>query len=151
MNVSWKWGTILAIFVLTVAGSYSLVFAQQPQPTVFLPFTQKQQSGTTPTNICSLDPSPSIAENSPIRIVGINKIKEEITLRNISQNPVSINGWIVCSMNGDEQYKIPQGFNMNPNVILYLSLEGKDIWNDIERDDAALYDANGKIISYLIN
>lgn len=151
MKASWKWGTIVVILVLTIAGGYPLVFAQQPQAIIFLPFTLKQQPRTTPTPICMLDPSPSIAPNSPIRIVAVNKLTEEITLRNISQNPVSLDGWVICSMNGDEQFKIPQGFNLNPNVILYLNGVEQNIWHDTERDDAALYDANGQLISYLIN
>ncbi|MDW8145149.1 MAG: thermonuclease family protein [Roseiflexaceae bacterium] len=49
---------------------------------------------------CRTEPNATLAPNRPVAIVSIDKRAEIVTLRNISSEPVNLDGWTMCSMRG---------------------------------------------------
>jgi hypothetical protein len=113
-----------------------------PTPSVPIP-----PSLPPPTfNNCQADPNPDAAPNYPVRIVGIDKQAETVTLRNVSPDPVDLTGWRMCSILGNQFH--PIGGVLQPGAAFTFPGPEGNIWNNNERDDGALYDAEGRLVSY---
>jgi len=97
-------------------------------------------------NNCQADPNPSAAPNYPVRITAINKDAETVTLQNISGEPISLDGWRMCSITGNQQHSI-SGSLAPGQSRTYAGSDGP-IWNNSERDDGALYNERGQLVSY---
>lgn len=97
-------------------------------------------------NNCQADPNPSAAPNFPVRITDINKSAETVTLQNISTQTIDLTGWRMCSITGNQQH--PIGGTLAPGVSRTFSGPSGSIWNNSERDDGALYDDQGRLVSY---
>ena len=134
-----------------------------PTPAVFLPLIiAPETTNATPTPIptatpvlpppsftsCSNDPGSAI--NYPVRIVTVFKQAnpETVRLQNVSAFPVDLTGWRMCSIRGGQQHLGIAG-TLAPGEIRDFPYTGSgSIWNDNERDPGALYDADGRLISY---
>jgi micrococcal nuclease len=134
-----------------------------PTPAVFLPLIiAPETTHATPTPIptatpvlpppsftsCSNDPGSAI--NYPVRIVTVFKRAnpETARLQNVSAFPVDLTGWRMCSIRGGQQHLGMSGM-LAPGEIRDFPYTGSgSIWNDNERDPGALYDAEGRLISY---
>lgn len=99
-------------------------------------------------NNCQADPNPGAAPNAPVRIVGLDKVAEVVTLRNVSAAAVNLDGWHLCSINGNQH--IPVSGTLAPGESRGLPSGGL-FWNNSERDDAALYNPNGQLVSYFVD
>jgi hypothetical protein len=98
-------------------------------------------------NACQPDPVSLTVPNYPVKIITVDKETEVITIQNISPGPVDLRGWSLCSIQGGEQYS---GFDVTLESaqtvrVVYPSAA---IWNNDQQDDAALYNANGQLVSY---
>lgn len=138
-------------------------------PAVFkpLPPTATPTPSTTPTpgpsptatptlppptyNNCQADPNPNAAPNYPIRIIAIDKVGEIVRLRNESTSPVRLIGWEMCSITGSQHHPIDDTGALAPGEIRSFTNGGAPIWNNIERDDGALYDSEGRLVSYFFD
>jgi hypothetical protein len=99
-------------------------------------------------NNCQADPRAPAAPNYPVRIVGINKVTEVVTLRNVSAATVSLNGWTMCSIRGNQQHQ-GIGGTLGPGEQRDFPNTGAgNIWSNDEEDDGALYNQNGQLVSY---
>jgi hypothetical protein len=134
-----------------------------PTPAVFLPLIiAPETTNATPTPIptatpvlpppsftsCSNDPGSAI--NYPVRIVTVFKQAnpETVRLQNVSAFPVDLTGWRMCSITGGQQHVGISG-TLAPGEIRDFPYTGSGfIWNNDTRDPGALYDAEGRLISY---
>jgi micrococcal nuclease len=96
---------------------------------------------------CPELPGSAAAPNAPVRIAALDKRAEVVRLENVSAAPVSLDGWVLCSVRGGESQAGLAG--------ALAAGEGRDfanprdpIWSNSDRDDAALYDASGRLVSY---
>lgn len=97
-------------------------------------------------NNCQADPNPDAAPNYPVAIVQIDKGAEVVTLQNVSQEAIDLTGWHMCSIKGNQQH--PIGGVLAPGERRAFPSPDGTIWNNMERDDGALYNAQGQLVSY---
>ncbi len=97
-------------------------------------------------NNCQPDPNANQAPNFPVQIVAIDKQAETVILRNASAQPITLNGWIMCSVRGNQQH--PVGGPIAPGQTITFPGPSGNIWSNNENDPGALYDAQGRLISY---
>lgn len=95
---------------------------------------------------CALDPGPGVAPETPVRIVGVDKRTETVTLRNVSAAPVDLSGWRLCSIRGGQEH--PIGGTLAPGETRSFPGPDGNIWNNSQSDPGALYDAQGNLVSY---
>ncbi|NWF79853.1 MAG: thermonuclease family protein [Chloroflexi bacterium] len=95
---------------------------------------------------CAVDPGPGVAPETPLRIVGVDKRAETVTLRNMSTAPVDLSGWRMCSIRGGQEH--PIGGTLAPDETRSFPGPDGNIWNNSQSDPGALYDAQGNLVSY---
>jgi hypothetical protein len=98
-------------------------------------------------NDCREDPNAGRAPNVPI-VMTVDKEDEVVTLRNVSPAAVDLTGWRVCSIRGNQRHATLSGTIAAGQTLRIPSQAGSNIWSNNDRDDGALYDANGSLISY---
>ncbi len=98
-------------------------------------------------NNCLAEPQAPNAPNYPVRIVGINKVTEVVTLRNVSGTEVSLNGWTMCSIRGNQTHPGISG-TLAPGQQRDFAYVGGNIWSNDQEDDGALYNQEGRLVSY---
>ncbi|MCU0493622.1 MAG: lamin tail domain-containing protein [Chloroflexaceae bacterium] len=118
--------------------------APQP-PAVPQPPAPPQQLPPSYNN-CQADPNAASAPNFPVRIVGVDKGREIVTLQNVSNEAVSLDGWIMCSIRGNQQH--PIGGTLAPNETREFPGPQGTIWSNNDKDDGALYNPQGQLVSY---
>lgn len=121
--------------------------ARQGQPET--PNTQPTpvpQPAAPSYNNCQDDPNSASAPNYPVKITAINKGDEVVTLQNLSPETVNLDGWIMCSIKGNQQHPI-RG-SLAPGESKDFPGVGGPIWNNSDIDNGALYDHQGRLISY---
>lgn len=96
---------------------------------------------------CPPTPSDPAAPNTPARIVGLDKDGETVTLQNVGPGPLDLDGWILCSVRGGES-QAGLGGALAPGESRAFANPGAPIWSNSQRDDAALYDPAGRLVSY---
>jgi len=120
--------------------------------TVFLPITAKNIIGSLPPPAiydgCKSDPNPGGAANFPIRIVKVNKVAEVVTLQNVGSATISLEDWNLCSINGNQDHDQIFGTIAPGQTRSFPNTGDPNIWSDNQRDDAALYNAAGFLVSY---
>ncbi len=97
-------------------------------------------------NGCQPEPNPDAAPNFPIQIVGIDKRAEVVVLTNRSDQPINLDGWRMCSIRGAQLHSI--GGVLQGGETRNFANDGGAIWSNTELDDGALYDPEGRLISY---
>lgn len=100
-------------------------------------------------NNCQADPNANAAPNFPVKIVGIDKGSEVVTLQNLSNQAIDLNGWRMCSIKGNQRH--PIGGMLAPGERRSFNGPRGNIWNNRERDDGALYDPAGRLVSYWVD
>jgi len=81
-----------------------------------------------------------------VKIVAVDKRAETVTLRNVSDQPISLDGWIMCSVKGNQQH--PVGGPLAPGETKLFFGPAGSIWSNSDPDPGALYNAQGQLISY---
>ncbi|OJF77074.1 MAG: hypothetical protein BKP49_04260 [Treponema sp. CETP13] len=92
-----------------------------------------------------------------VTITTLDKINEFIILKNVSEFDVNLEGWIIVSVRGNQQYifdsyilkpgqQVKIGDSARSTVDLYW-LEGRGVWNNSSSDPAELYDDKLNLIS----
>lgn len=97
-------------------------------------------------NNCQADPNGALAPNYPVRITGIDKDAETVTLRNVSHLTVDLTGWRMCSITGNQEHPI-SGVLAPGETRVFPGPVGP-IWNNSLSDPGALYNPNGQLASY---
>ncbi|MBK9713360.1 MAG: hypothetical protein IPO81_18950 [Kouleothrix sp.] len=97
-------------------------------------------------NACQPDPNPDAAPNYPVQIVAIDKRAETVTLKNVSPEPIALDGWHMCSIKGNQEH--PVGGPLAPGEQKVFDGPTGNIWANGDRDDGALYNAQGQLVSY---
>lgn len=97
-------------------------------------------------NNCQDDPNGALAPNYPVRIVGIDKVAETVTLQNVSTSSVNLSGWQMCSITGNQHH--PISGTLAPNETKVFPGPVGSIWNNASSDPGALYDPQGHLVSY---
>ncbi len=97
-------------------------------------------------NGCAEDPNAGQAPNFPVAIVAIDKQAESVTLRNQSAQPISLDGWIMCSVRGNQQH--PIGGRLAPGEARRFAGPDGNIWSNGSSDPGALYNPEGRLVSY---
>lgn len=157
---------VLVVFVFSIIGLRA--FAQSPGvaflPHVVKPATPTATPSITPTptimptstptlppptyNNCQADPNPSAAPNYPIKIVLVDKSAEFVQLQNTGTTTIDFTGWIMCSITGNQRHDGVIG-TLVPGEIRSFPYTGPgSIWNNTTKDDGALYNENGQLVSY---
>lgn len=118
-----------------------------PQPTITPTFPPPAPAPPPSFADCNADPNPNAAPNYPVRILAVDKRIEVFTLQNVSTSPINLDGWHMCSVNGIQQIEtLP--ITLQPGEIRLLTFPGAAVWANDARDDGALYNSNGQLISY---
>ncbi len=97
-------------------------------------------------NNCQADPNEALAPNDPVKIVTVDKRAETVTLQNVSPEPISLDGWIMCSIRGNQQH--PISGPLAPGETKTFPGPQGNIWSNSEPDDGALYNAQGQLVSF---
>lgn len=134
-----------------------------PSPAAYLPIIlvpERPQATPTPVptstptlpppsfTSCASDPRGAI--NYPVRIVTVFKAAdpEVVRLQNVSAFPVNLDGWRMCSIRGGQLHTGIGGV-LAPGETRDFPYTGPGfIWSNQESDPGALYDAEGRLISY---
>jgi hypothetical protein len=110
-----------------------------------------QGAQTEPTvSLAAADLAPAAAQDAPdfpVKIAKINKVSEIVTLENVSGEPVDLTGWKMVSVLGEQVQRGIDGM-LAPGQKRYFPNLGKKIWRDDQRDDGALYNPDGHLVSY---
>jgi hypothetical protein len=136
----------------SVATQTSTATATQTlEPTNTLPPDWTPTAEPTPNppsyNSCRDDPYANQAPEYPIKITGINKQAETVTLRNLSGQTIDLTGWTMCSIRGNQLHDGISGTIGAGEQRTYPNNTG-NIWNNIDQDNGALYNPQGQLISY---
>jgi hypothetical protein len=102
-------------------------------------------------NNCQADPNAGTAPNTPVRIVGIDKAAEVVTLQNVGSIAIGLDGWIMCSITGNQRHEGVGGLLAAGETKAFPFTGQGSIWSNSERDDGALYNANGQLVSYYMD
>lgn len=97
---------------------------------------------------CRTEPNAARAPNAPVAIVSIDKRAEVVTLRNVSNATVNLDGWTMCSMRGAQIHQGIGGALAPGETRSFPRDGGRDIWTDNASDPGALYDAEGRLVAY---
>jgi hypothetical protein len=81
-----------------------------------------------------------------VAITAIDKAAETVTLQNVSPNAVSLDGWVMCSVRGSQRH--PVGGPLNPGETRVFPGSSGNIWSNGSPDPGALYDPQGRLVSY---
>lgn len=88
--------------------------------------------------------------NYPIRITDINKGVgsggETVTLQNRGTATINLSSWKMCSVTGGQQH--PISGSLAPGETKTFANGGGAIWNNASSDPGALYDPQGRLISF---
>lgn len=95
---------------------------------------------------CAVVGNPGRAPNFPVRIVGIDKQAETVTLRNVSTGSIELTGWRMCSVTGGQQH--PIGDFLAAGEQRTFPGPAANIWNNSSSDPGALWNAAGQLVSY---
>ncbi|NTW00987.1 MAG: hypothetical protein HGA19_06695 [Oscillochloris sp.] len=97
-------------------------------------------------NDCAEDSNADLAPNYPVVITAIDKSAETVTLRNVSDSSVSLDGWVMCSVRGSQQHPVAGSLAAGKTKV--FSGSTGNIWSNASSDPGALYDADGRLVSY---
>jgi hypothetical protein len=97
-------------------------------------------------NNCQADPNAAAAPNYPVRIVGVDKRFETVTLQNVSPEAIDLTGWRMCSIRGNQEHPI-SGVLAPGETRTFPGPEGA-IWSNSDNDPGALYTPSGQLASY---
>lgn len=99
---------------------------------------------------CQEDPDPNRAANYPIRIITVDKDAnpEVVYLLNVSDQTMDLTSWHVCSLNGNQEHFGIGGTLAPDETKGYPYTGGGFIWNNQQKDDGALYNAAGQLVSF---
>lgn len=97
-------------------------------------------------NGCVPDVNAGQAPNYPIMISAIDKLAETVTLHNVSSATVNLEGWVLCSIRGSQQH--PIGGPLVPDDSKVFPGTAGNIWSNTSPDPGALYDPQGRLVSY---
>lgn len=95
---------------------------------------------------CATVGDPARAPNYPIVIADIDKSSELVVLQNISNLPISLSGWRMCSVAGGQTHEI-SGVLLAGEVRSFFNVGGP-IWNNSSSDPGALWNPSGQLVSY---
>lgn len=112
------------------------------------PTTGGNQALPPSYNRCRTDPNAARAPNAPVVIVSVDKRAETVTLRNVSSEPINLDGWIMCSFKGSQIHQGVGGTLAPGETRSFASTGSKSIWNNRESDPGGLYDPQGRLVSY---
>lgn len=99
-------------------------------------------------DVCRSEPNAARAPNDPVRIVGVDKRDERVQLTNVSDAPVELTGWILCSLAGSQVHEGIDGVLVPGETRAFPYVGSGSIWNNSNRDDGALFDSEGRLVSY---
>ncbi len=125
--------------------------------------TQPIQSNQPPSssNKDELTPSNADVAIGDVRIKTLNKRAEYVIIQNYGATDVNLKGWTILSTRGDQKFTFPDyvltaggsvkvGDENRGTVDLHW-LEDKGVWNNSETDNANLFNAQGELVSTLVN
>ncbi len=115
-------------------------------PAAEAPAASAPSSGSGSVGECPGDAAS--ATNAPIAIVGLDKGAETVTIRNVGDSSITLDGWWICSAKGGQRHATLSG-SLAPGTDAKIdSTAGKAIWNNSESDSAVLYDSTDRLVSY---
>jgi hypothetical protein len=118
------------------------------------PTPTPQPTPTTPAlpapsyNACAEDPTAESAPNSPVQIFRVDKQAEIVTLQNVTDQPVDLTGWHMCSFRGSQEFMGITGVLGPYEAKEFANVNGENIWSNENPDNGALYNANGQAVSF---
>lgn len=161
--ILWLAGTWLSV---STASFWGATWAQTINPipsTIHLPVVMNPPTPTaTPLSTATPLPfrcpriplsRPAAVPDFPIRLVRVDKRAETVQLQNVSGASVDLTGWHLCSVFGWQEH-LPAGGTLGslaPGQSADYANGGDNIWRNDVRDDGALYDATGQLISYWVD
>ena len=105
------------------------------------------QPAPPPPSLNNCQADTTVAPNFPITIVALDKAAEIVTIRNLANEAVVIDGWLICSVRGNQIHATLAGSLAAGETRPIPSQAGGNIWSNNDPDDATLYNENGSLIS----
>jgi competence protein ComEC len=114
--------------------------------------------GTTPSPAPTPTPAPTPSSNT-VDLVSVNRDTEIVTLKNTGKTNITMTGWKIVSVEGNQTFHFPTGYVLKPGAIVYVK-SGRNalhkpptsllwsnayIWNN-SYDPAQLYNGSGALI-----
>jgi len=97
---------------------------------------------------CAVLPDAASAPHYPIKIVTVDKQAESVTLQNMTTTEhLDLTSWTMCSIRGGQTHRGISG-TLAPGETRIFIHTGGNIWNNTESDPGALYDPDGRLISF---
>lgn len=121
--------------------------AATPEPTP-TPEGNVPQLPAPSYNACKDDATAASAPNYPVQLHSVDKKGEIVTLQNVTDQPVDITGWHVCSVRGSQEFLGITGVLAPYEAKEFPNVNGENIWSNENQDDGILYNANGQAVSY---
>jgi hypothetical protein len=122
---------------------------------LYLPTTIKNFAAQIPPPAiydgCKSNPNPASAPNFPVQIVGVDKVAELVTLKNVSNTIISLEDWNMCSLGTHQDHDQIFGSIAPGQTRTFPNTGGSPVWNDNTRNDGALYNAAGYMVSYWVD
>jgi hypothetical protein len=76
---------------------------------------------------------------------------EVVRLQNVSTGPINLGEWHMCSITGNQEHLGIGGTLAAGEVKDFPYAGAGNIWNNASRDDGALYNSAGQLVSYWID
>jgi hypothetical protein len=78
-------------------------------------------------------------------------VNEVVTLQNVSDKTVSLEDWNMCSLATNQDHDQIFGTIGPGQTRTFPNVGGAPVWNDNTRNDGALYNAAGFLVSYWVD
>ncbi len=100
--------------------------------------------------------------SSAVRLTGLDAEQDVLTISNAGSESVSLKGWYVFSVRGEEIFFFPENATLAPGAAARLGsqatpgacewrFDDKNVWSSKKKDEAVLYDPYGRPVARLGN
>lgn len=113
-------------------------------------------ANSAPVTNTVANPNQNITSSGNIKIAALDKKTECIIIKNSGNSDVSLAGWTILSVRGEQRFRFPE-FTLKAGDSVKVGdksrgqvdfhwLEDKGVWNNSKKDDAELYNGKGELV-----
>lgn len=102
------------------------------------------------------------AVSNTVRLTGLDAEQDVLLISNTGSETVSLKGWYVFSVRGQEVFFFPENASLAPGAVARLGsqttpgacdwrFDDKNVWHNKKKDEAVLYDSYGRPVARIDN